>query len=103
MAAKLSLRSFIMRAKSCISGAGSAGCGIAEHIIQQMIAEGLSEVEARARIFMVDRFGLLTDDRANLPPFSDNFVTASNDRRKLGCGKRKMTLMDVVVTHILRC
>ncbi|HBI3647319.1 TPA: NAD-dependent malic enzyme, partial [Proteus mirabilis] len=42
-------------------GAGSAGCGIAEQIIAQMKSEGLSDEQARARIFMVDRFGLLTD------------------------------------------
>lgn len=47
-------------------GAGSAGCGIAEQIIAQMIAEGLSEAEARERIFMVDRFGLLTDQMPTL-------------------------------------
>lgn len=41
-------------------GAGSAGCGIAEQIIAQMKSEGLSDEQARARIFMVDRFGLLT-------------------------------------------
>ncbi len=48
-------------------GAGSAGCGIAEQIIAQMKSEGLSEDEARARVFMVDRFGLLTD---KLPVFA---------------------------------
>ncbi|TQI82348.1 NAD-dependent malic enzyme [Serratia fonticola] len=50
-------------------GAGSAGCGIAEHIVTQMVAEGLTEAEARGRIYMVDRFGLLTDDQINLAPF----------------------------------
>ena len=42
-------------------GAGSAGCGIAELIISAMIAQGLDEAQARAQIFMVDRFGLLTE------------------------------------------
>jgi malate dehydrogenase (oxaloacetate-decarboxylating) len=42
-------------------GAGSAGCGIAEQIIAQTQREGLSEELARSRVFMVDRFGLLTD------------------------------------------
>ncbi|MEF3109994.1 NAD-dependent malic enzyme [Raoultella sp. WB_B2P2-3] len=50
-------------------GAGSAGCGIAEQIIKQMVAEGLSETEARARIYMVDRLGLLTDKMTDLLPF----------------------------------
>ena len=50
-------------------GAGSAGCGIAEQIIKQMIAEGLSDSEARARIFMVDRFGLITENQPNLLNF----------------------------------
>ncbi len=43
-------------------GSGSAGCGIAEKIVALMVDDGLSESEARSRIFMVDRFGLLTDD-----------------------------------------
>ncbi len=46
-------------------GAGSAGCGIAEQIVAQMKAEGLNDAEARGRVFMVDRFGLITDKIPN--------------------------------------
>ena len=58
-------------------GAGSAGCGIAEAIIAQMIAEGLSDQEARERIFMVDRWGLLTDKMQNLLSFQQKLVQKS--------------------------
>ncbi len=50
-------------------GAGAAGCGIAEQIIERMKQEGLTESEARSRIFMVDRFGLLTDNMPNILDF----------------------------------
>ena len=50
-------------------GAGSAGCGIAEHIIRQMQREGLTEEQARKQVFMVDRYGLLTDNMPNLQSF----------------------------------
>ncbi|MED5525760.1 NAD-dependent malic enzyme [Gallaecimonas pentaromativorans] len=50
-------------------GAGSAGCGIAEQIVAAMQTEGLTEAEARARVFMVDRWGLLTSDMPNLMNF----------------------------------
>ncbi|MGB5813181.1 MAG: NAD-dependent malic enzyme [Polyangiales bacterium] len=49
-------------------GAGSAGCGIAEQIVATMVAEGLPEGDARARVFMVDRPGLLHDGLSNLTP-----------------------------------
>ncbi len=59
-----------MRSNRGLSGGrGQYGCGIAEHIVTQMIAEGLSDEQARARIYMVDRFGLLTDDQTNLASF----------------------------------
>lgn len=50
-------------------GAGSAGCGIAEQIVVAMTNEGLPEREARERIFMVDRDGLLTSDLKGLQDF----------------------------------
>lgn len=50
-------------------GAGSAGCGIAEHIIRQMQREGLTEEQARQQVFMVDRYGLLTDNMTELQKF----------------------------------
>ncbi|GAB3037271.1 NAD-dependent malic enzyme [Bowmanella dokdonensis] len=50
-------------------GAGSAGCGIAEQVIQQMRAEGLSDAQARGRIYMIDRYGLLTEGMAGLRDF----------------------------------
>ncbi|WP_027960353.1 NAD-dependent malic enzyme [Halomonas halodenitrificans] len=50
-------------------GAGSAGCGIAEQVVVAMQAEGLTNKEARARIYMVDREGLVTDDQDWLRDF----------------------------------
>lgn len=55
-------------------GSGSAGCGIAEHIISHMCSEGLRREEAKARIFMVDRFGLLTEGMEGLRDFQEELV-----------------------------
>ncbi|GHC24532.1 NAD-dependent malic enzyme [Aidingimonas halophila] len=59
-------------------GAGSAGCGIAEQIVVAMQEEGLSEAQARARIFMVDRHGLLTTDMDGLYDFQARLAHDSN-------------------------
>jgi malate dehydrogenase (oxaloacetate-decarboxylating) len=50
-------------------GAGSAGCGIADHIAAEMMAEGLAEAQARARIFVLGSRGLLTDQTKGLLDF----------------------------------
>lgn len=55
-------------------GAGSAGCGIAELIISAMIAEGLTDAQARSQIFMVDRYGLLTEGMENLMDFQERLL-----------------------------
>ncbi len=44
-----------------IAGAGSAGLGLAAYLLQAMRSEGLSDEEARRRILLVDRDGLLHD------------------------------------------
>ena len=50
-------------------GSGSAGCGIAEMLVQQMVFEGLSDAQARRHVFMIDRFGLLTEGMEGLRDF----------------------------------
>ncbi|PRD16777.1 NAD-dependent malic enzyme [Pantoea coffeiphila] len=77
-------------------GAGSAGCGIAEQIIAQMKSEGLSEDEARARVFMVDRFGLLTDKLPNLLNFQSKLVQKSESLVNWDSSSDSLSLLDVV-------
>ncbi|RUO27924.1 NAD-dependent malic enzyme [Aliidiomarina sedimenti] len=55
-------------------GAGSAGCGIAEQIIDQMIAEGISDAQARSQVYMVDRYGLLVNGMQGLRDFQQALV-----------------------------
>ena len=60
--------------KVAFVGAGSAGCGIAEQIITQMMSEGLAPLQARSQVFMVDRFGLLTQGMDDLRDFQQKLV-----------------------------
>ena len=54
--------------KILFAGAGSAGVGIANMIVEAMQDEGLSEADARDRIGMFDVDGLVTKDRDGLSP-----------------------------------
>jgi len=49
-------------------GAGSAGIGIADMIVAAMKLEGLSEEQARSRIWLFDTKGLLENTRQDLTP-----------------------------------
>ena len=52
-----------------IVGAGSAGCGIAEQLVAAMTEQGLPESDARARMFLCDRPGLMHDGLTGLREF----------------------------------
>jgi malate dehydrogenase (oxaloacetate-decarboxylating) len=47
-------------------GAGSAGVGVADYLRAAMVAEGLTEEQARRRFWIIDRKGLLDSRRAGL-------------------------------------
>lgn len=55
-------------------GAGTAGCGIAKRIYQEMIDQGLSEDDAKSRFYLVDKEGLLFDDMNDLTPEQKPFA-----------------------------
>lgn len=49
-------------------GVGAAGSGIAELLVSAIMAEGLSEAEARRQIWAIDRDGLIVATMPDLPP-----------------------------------
>ena len=52
-----------------IFGSGTAGIGIADQLVEAMTSDGLDTAAARARIWCLDRYGLLTDDMTGLRNF----------------------------------
>ncbi|NLS11359.1 NAD-dependent malic enzyme [Vibrio sp. SM6] len=78
-------------------GAGSAGCGIAEAIIAQMVSEGISDAQARSQVFMVDRWGLLQEGMPNLLDFQQRLVQKLADTQTwLSDNPSAYSLFDVI-------
>ncbi|WP_395491018.1 NAD-dependent malic enzyme [Cedecea davisae] len=96
IAASRAAGSQLNQQKIVFLGAGSAGCGIAEQIIAQMQREGLSEEAARSNVFMVDRFGLLTDNMPNLLSFQTKLVQNREHLSDWDLESEAISLMDVV-------
>lgn len=77
-------------------GAGSAGCGIAEMLIQQMVHEGLTDEQARKQVFMVDRYGLLTEGMQGLREFQERLTQSTDDLSGWTYSGDFASLLDVI-------
>jgi malate dehydrogenase (oxaloacetate-decarboxylating) len=62
-----------------ILGFGSAGIGIANLIVKALVEDGLSEAEARGRIYAMGRPGLLVDGAEGIHPEQKDYVRARGD------------------------
>ena len=73
-------------------GAGASAQGIAQLFVAALVDEGLSEAEARRRVWMVDRSGLVHQGRRDLEAFKASFARAAaeldgwkvSDRGRIG-------------------
>lgn len=63
----------------CIMGAGGAGCGIATLLVDALCDAGLSREEATARLYLVDRDGLLIEGMSGLLDFQEPFLKHRHD------------------------
>jgi malate dehydrogenase (oxaloacetate-decarboxylating) len=61
-----------------VLGAGSAGTGICALLLRAMVESGLSEKDARAAFYLVDRSGLLVQGMPGLQPFQAPFAQAAD-------------------------
>ncbi len=79
-------------------GAGAAGSGVAEMLVRAMMDEGLDEAAARARLWAVDREGLILSDIPRLP---DQQVKLARDAAEVvgwtRSGSQQIGLLDTVV------
>ena len=82
--------------KVAFVGAGSAGCGIAEQIISQMIREGIAPQQARRQIFMVDRYGLLTQGMTGLRDFQEKLVQTKTALTQWNISGNYASLVEVI-------
>ena len=80
-----------------VFGGGSAGCGISNLICHAMMDDGLTEEQARARFYLVDRHGLLLEDAEGVLPFQQNFCQPLTAVANWTClDLKNITLLDVV-------
>ncbi|WP_426359987.1 NAD-dependent malic enzyme [Pseudocolwellia sp. HL-MZ19] len=77
-------------------GSGSAGCGIAEQIITQMISEGASPEQARSQIYMIDRSGLLIEGMEGLRDFQSKLCQSLSNIADWDTSGTSPTLLEVV-------
>jgi malate dehydrogenase (oxaloacetate-decarboxylating) len=79
-----------------IFGAGTAGCGIADRLVRLLMAEGLNEAEALARIWAIDRQGLLLEGQAPMPPTAARFARPAAEPAGWGHSGPAPQLLEVV-------
>ena len=79
----------------CVLGFGSAGIGITNMLVQFLVDAGLSQEEARGRIYGVDRYGLVTESMKDLRPEQRVYARRDDDVRGWA-GGGTIGLLDVM-------
>jgi malate dehydrogenase (oxaloacetate-decarboxylating) len=76
LAASSLTRTKLSEHRIVILGAGASAIGISDQIVAAMMVEGVTEPEARARLWLVDSQGLVHTGRTNLGPFKQKYAQA---------------------------
>ncbi|NNU77060.1 NAD-dependent malic enzyme [Clostridium estertheticum] len=68
--------------KILVFGGGTAGIGISDQILLEKMKSGLSEEDAIKQFYLVDRFGLITQDMDNLTEGQKKYARARGEFKK---------------------
>ncbi|HXG92305.1 MAG TPA: NAD-dependent malic enzyme [Blastocatellia bacterium] len=86
----------ISHQRVAILGAGSAATGVSDQIVAAMMSEGLSEAEAKSRLWLVDIGGLLHTRRTDLESFNEMYAQPFERVADWRLAQDKITLEDVI-------
>lgn len=87
----------LSKQKIIVVGAGSAGVGIANLILDAMVDDGITREDAYKAFFMVDRYGLITDNIDSLD-FQKPFSRKSSDVANWSvANSQNITLLETVI------
>ncbi|AGZ44117.1 NAD-dependent malic enzyme [Actinoplanes friuliensis] len=64
-----------------VFGAGTAGTGMADQLAAGMVRDGLSEEQAKDRVWLIDKHGLVVDDMVDLPGYQRAYARAADEVR----------------------
>ena len=79
-----------------VYGAGTAGTGMADQIHAAMMRSGLSAEEAKARVWLVDINGLVTDDMQDAPDYQQAYARPAAEVKDWARNNGKISLLTAV-------
>jgi malate dehydrogenase (oxaloacetate-decarboxylating) len=79
-----------------VFGAGTAGSGMADQIAAGMVRQGLTVDEARRRVWLIDKQGLITDGMPNLPNYQQPYARPADEVAQWDTTDGQITLLTVV-------
>ena len=82
--------------KIVVFGFGTAGIGITKLLVQFMQEKGISEQEARNRIYAIDRYGLITENGKELRPEQLPYARKEEEVSSWRPANGDITLLDVI-------
>ncbi|WP_302185302.1 NAD-dependent malic enzyme [Streptomyces sp. GMY02] len=62
-----------------VFGAGTAGVGIADQLVEAMVRDGLDRDDAVRRVWLIDKQGLLTDDMDDLRDYQRGYARPASE------------------------
>ena len=95
-----SIGSDITQQQVVVFGAGSAGVGIADQIVNTMIQAGLTVEQARRRLWLVDREGLLIKGKSTPLFFQEPYLHDPEDLAALDINSTQLVDLLAVVTKV---
>jgi malate dehydrogenase (oxaloacetate-decarboxylating) len=97
MAAVKVIKQSLKNQKVAILGAGSAGTGIADTIVEAMMDEGLSKEEACSRIYLIDIDGLIHFSSTHINEAQRPYVQPQAAIKDWKIHSEHISLMDVMI------